>query len=379
MPVKQAMSEEVKLLLDQKGKTCITIILPLHNLTIDQKGDKIHLEKAIKEVCEELKNNYPETSEKLIESIYKLEQQVKFNRNDDGIGLYVSEDLSFYSTFPFLVTENLFIDKSFRIRELLMLEQYAIPYNILYVDEKEIRLFTGKLKQLQETRNGEFPMIYEDEYEYQPGSRTTSYAGHSHVKSFEKDKTALEKIRHESFLQQADELLHEYIQHSKVLVLCGITRYTSAFLNRTVHADKVVTVLNGNYNHYTETDFANMVWPSVEVFIYEKMIDEVNNYNEKIGEGLAEEGIIAVWDAVCNGRGETLLVEKNLQVKAFTTNHNSWQLFLQEPKRKHTELRDAVNSLLEILLEKKGRVVFTEDGMLSDHQHIALITRYRYF
>lgn len=379
MPVKQAISEELKLLLDQKGKTCVSIILPLHNLTIDQKADKIHLEKAVKEICEELKNNFPDKAEKLIDSIHNLEQQIKFNRNDEGIGLYVSENVSFYLTFPFPPTEHLSIDKSFRIRELLLKDQYALPYNILYVDEKEIRLYTGKLKQLQEIRNGEFPMIYEEEYEYQRSSRTTSYAGHSHVKSFEKDKTTLEKMRHESFVHQADELLHKYIQNSQVFVLCGITRYTSAFLNRTAHADKVVTVLNGNYNHFTETDFANMVWPSVEAFIFEKMVDEVSNFKEKIGEGLTDEGIIAVWDAVVNGRGDTLLVEKNLQVKAFTTNHNSWQLLLQPPKRKYTELQDAVDTLLEILIEKNGRVVFTEDGMLSDYQHIALITRYRYF
>lgn len=379
MSVKQAISEELRLLLDQKGKTCVSIILPLHNLTIDQKADKIHLEKAVEEVCEELNNNYPEASKKIVSSLHHLQQQVKFNRNDEGIGIYASEELSFYTTFPFFVSENLLVDTCFRIRELLMREQYAIAYNILYVDAKEIRLFTGKLKQLQEIRNGEFPMIYEDEYEYQPSSRTTSYAGESHVKSFEKDKGALDKIRRESFIKQADEILHKYIEQSQVLVLCGTTRYTSAFLNRTTHADKVVTVLNGNYNNYSEIDFASMVWPSVDAFIYEKMVDEISNYNEKIGEGLAEEGITAVWDAVCNGRGETLLIEKSFEIKAFTTNQNSWHLLLQPPQKQHTELKDAVNSLLEILLEKKGRVVFTENGMLSDHQHIALITRFHYF
>jgi hypothetical protein len=35
-PAKRTISEEIKLLLDQKGNTCISIVLPLHNLTIDQ-------------------------------------------------------------------------------------------------------------------------------------------------------------------------------------------------------------------------------------------------------------------------------------------------------------------------------------------------------
>ena len=177
MSVKQAISEELRLLLDQKGKTCVSIILPLHNLTIDQKADKIHLEKAVEEVCEELNNNYPEASKKIVSSLHHLQQQVKFNRNDEGIGIYASEELSFYTTFPFFVSENLLVDTCFRIRELLMREQYAIAYNILYVDAKEIRIFTGKLKKLQEIRKGEFHMIYEEEYEYKHSSRTTYYAG----------------------------------------------------------------------------------------------------------------------------------------------------------------------------------------------------------
>lgn len=378
MAVNQTISEEIKLLLDQKGNTCISIVLPLHNLTIDQKADKIHLAKAVKEICDQLKTTI-EPSEKIITSLNGLVEQIEFNRNDEGIALYASEAIAFYSTFPFTVTETVAIEKSFHLRELLLKEQYAIPYNVLYIDEHEIRLYTGKLRQLKEIRNGEFPMIYEQDYEYQPASHTTSMAGYAHVKNFEREKDQIDKIRHEAFIQQADDQLHKYLQNSEVLLLSGNTRYTSAFLNRTTHADKIIGVVNGNYNRFDETVFAGMVWPSIEACIYERMIDEIGEYNEKIGEGLVEEGISAVWDAVCNGRGETLLVEKSYQVKGYLTNHNTWQLFLQAPGRKHTVLQDAVNSLLEMQLEKKGKVVFTEDGMLNEHQHIALVTRYRYF
>ena len=95
-----------------------------------------------------------------------------------------------------------------------------------------------------------------------------------------------------------------------------------------------------------------------------------------IGGGPA--GLAASVYGSCEGL-KTLLIEKSFEIKAFTANQNSWHLFLQPPQKQHTELKDAVNSLLEILLEKKGRVVFTENGMLSDHQHIVLITRYHYF
>ena len=378
MPAKQTISEEVKMLLDQKGNTCISVVLPLHNLTVDQKADKLHLEKAAREICEKLRTEGIESADKLITTINGLLQQVEFNRNDEGIGLYVSEGTSFYSTFPFTVSENIVIDKSFRLRELLFKQQYSIPYNLLYLDDKEIRLFVGELGELKEIRNDEFPMLYEEKYEYQPASHSSSLAGYAHVKSFEKDKPAINKIRHEAFIHQADDQLHKYLQNTELLLLCGVTRCTSAFLNRTAHAEKIISVLNGNYNRFDETDFARMAWPSIEAFIYKQMIDVVGEYNEKIGEGLSEEGIVPVWDAVSSGRGDTLLVEKNYRVKGYLANHDTWQLFLQAPKRKHTVVEDAVDNLIEMVLEKKGKVVFAEDGMLNEHQHIALITRYNF-
>ena len=377
MPIKtdQPKNEQLQALLNERKKICVSIILPLHNLTIDQKADKLHLSKAIKEVSETLNLNYPDEAASLIEKLHHLHDEVSFNRNDDGIGLYVSGEISLYTTFPFTVTEKINVQRSFRLKELLLKEQYAIPYNVLYIDEHEIRLYTGKLKQLDEIKNGDFPMFFEEQYEYQPPSRTTSFAGSAHVKSFEKDKSELEYIRHKNFLKQADELLNCHFQNDEMLILCGARKYISAFVNRTAHASKIVSVLYGNYNRFTETDFSTMVWPSIKAYADERMMDEVNEFNEKIGEGMSEEGIIAVWEAVAAGRGEVLLVERNYETQGFLDSISDWQIHLHPLGHARLEV-DAVNELLANTLEKNGRIVFVEDGMLGRHQHISLITRF---
>lgn len=377
MPVKtdQPRNEQLQMLLNERGKICVSIILPLHNLSIDQKADKTHLSKAIKEVSEILNLNYPNEAPSLIAKLNHLHDEISFNRNDEGLGLYVSDGVSFYTTFPFLVSEKFSVQKSFLLKEFLLKEQYAIPYNVLYIDEQEIRLYTGKLKQLEEIKNGNFPMFFEDQYEYQPPSRGTSLAGNAHVKSFEKDQSEIEYIRHKNFLKRADELLNNHFQNDEILILCGTRKYISAFVNRTAHANKIVSVLYGNYNRFTETDFSTMVWPSIKAYADERMMDELNEYNEKIGEGMCEEGIGAVWEAVAAGRGEVLLVEKNYETKGFLDNTTDWQIHLHASKHSPVEV-NAVNELLANILEKNGRIVFVEDGMLSRHQHIALITRF---
>jgi Bacterial archaeo-eukaryotic release factor family 3 len=161
-----------------------------------------------------------------------------------------------------------------------------------------------------------------------------------------------------------------------VLVLCGMRSHVSAFINRTLHAGKIVSVFYGNYSRFTESDFSTMTWSSIKAYVEERTIDELNEYYEKIGEGMTEEGIISVWEAIAAGRGETLLVEINFQEKGFLEDLNSWQLYLHPPRRSYVELQDAVNELMAITLSKDCRLVFVEDGMLKRYQRIALVTKF---
>jgi hypothetical protein len=246
----------------------------------------------------------------------------------------------------------------------------------LHLDEKNARLFGGRLKQLEEIKSKDFPLVYTNDREYQPSSQSTSYAGYAHVKSFEHDKAGLEKSRFESFLLQVDELLDDYVKYAEAIIVCGVKRYTSAFLNRTSHGRKVITVINGNYDSYGITELSAIAWPAIEAFVAEKMIDEVSEFKENKGEGMAEEGILAAWDAVVEGRGLTLLLEKDYHIQGFLEKQYSYGLYLKPPKAPHIVLKDAVNELINRMLEKNGKVIFVENGMLRDHQHIALITRY---
>lgn len=186
----------------------------------------------------------------------------------------------------------------------------------------------------------------------------------------------LKKKRHEAFIMQSDHLLDKHLKGADIVVLCGPKRYTSAFLNRTIHARKIISVLNGSYNRLNEKDFSILVWPSLRAFIHEKVVDEINEYSEKMGEGLTEEGIVDVWTAITEGRGETLLVEKNYEVKGYIADAHPWQLCMRPPKGNFTVIPDVINTLLESLMEKNGRVIFTEEKALDRHQHIAVITRY---
>ena len=372
----QFFSAELEMLQREKGNHCVSIIAPLQDLSAGRKTDKLYLEKVIKAANDKIILTYPEVAASLIESINNLYNEIDFDRTQDGIGLFVSTGFMYQAFFPFSVKEKIVVDESFDLRDLLFKAQYSFPYYLLHLDEKKARLYSGRLKHLEEINSKDFPLIYVNEREYQPSSQSTSYAGYAHVKSFEPDKAELEKSRFESFLLQVDELLGDYVTCAEAIIIWGVKRYTSAFLNRTSHAEKVITVINGNYNSYSIAEISTIAWPAIEAFVAEKMIDEISEFKENIGEGMAEEGIMSVWDAVGEGRGLTLLLEKDYSIQGFLEKQYSYGLYLKPPKLPYIVLKDAVSELINRMLEKNGKIIFVENGMLRNHQHIALITRY---
>lgn len=373
---KQNVSEELKTLLNEKNNTCVSIILPLNDISTDQRAGKLHLSKAIKEVNELLTIETSADTSRVINALRKLQGEVIFRPNDQGIGLYVSEDMNFYTGFPFPVSEKIIVDKSFHLKELLLKEHYSNPYTLLYVDEKEIRLYNGKATELNEVKSEVFPMFFEGGIDKQSPLINSFFARNTYVQSLDKNKIEKLEANHKDFFRKASESLTPYLENAEILVVCGARKYLSEFLYHTSNKEKIQGIFFGNYSRFNEADLAEMVWPSVKNHIDKNLANILSDYNEKVTEDMTEEGITHVWDAVMSDRGDTLLIEKDLEIKGFVEDQNPGTLYLHPPKNSHTVLPDAVDTVIKIALDKDIKVVFVEDGLLNRSMRIALITKF---
>lgn len=372
----EPISAQIKRMRKDKGGTCVSVIIPLYHLSADQREDKAHIENAVKEASEKLLVNYADDALFLSEKLKLISEEIRFSRTDLGLGIFVSQNTAITSYFPFPVEETIAVQQSFRLKELLLKEQYSLSYTILYIDERKARLFSGVLKTVQEINNQNFPVTNVDDYAYAFPSRSSSYAGSAHVKSFENDKSAAKKKRAEYFLAEIDELLDHSTQTIGPMIVCGPRRITSAFVNRSKHANAIISIINGNYEDYTAANFSQLTWPAIEKYLAEKMIDEVNEFLEKTGEGLTEYGLDNIWDASVEGRVAKLLVEKDFKAEGYLELYNPYILYLKEPRQEYKILDNVVEDLIDLVLEKEGKISFLENKMLSKYQHIAAITRY---
>jgi hypothetical protein len=368
--------EEMDMLQTNDTDICISIIVPSHN-NWSKGPESLNLNRAVQKAIEQLDLMDPDTKNDLESKLQNLYKSLKLEQFPLGLGLFVSKEIQYVVQFPFLVEENISISKHFELRDLLYKVNYSNYYHVLLIDEKQACLYSGQFNVLSKINDANFPLLYTDDFEYEVPTRSNSYTGRSNISSFEKDKSTLKKNRNLAFLKHVDELLDIYIsKKDSQVIICGVKSVTASFLNHSKHDDKIAGVLHGNYSHLTEIELGELVLPILRAEQEENMLDEISELEEKKGEGLAEEGLYDVWNAVTEGRGYILLVEKDYEVKVHYDQNYPQEIQMNPSQRYPGILENPVDKVIEMLLNKKGKVLLVNNGMLADHKQIAMINRF---
>jgi hypothetical protein len=371
MKSEKLLNEELPNMQKEKGKICISIIVPTHRLSPERRVDKPEVEKALENARQFLRFKYEESEIKpLLQALDELYKDIDFNHNSDGLGLYVSPNIKLLVQFPFPVQEKVMVGDNFELRDLIYKINYATPYFALLLTEKEIRLFEGRWDTLKEIKDKNFPKKYQEEFVYNPPSRGTP-SGHAHVRNFEKDKSALEEIRFKDFFRDADD----YLLNDMPLILLGTEKELGWFRDISAHKKQIIGEITGSYNYSPPTELANIVWPVMQSHLDNETGKLIKEFIEKIGGQRGISGIEDVWQAAQEGKVLKLLVEKDFRKPGFVAK-DVYRLSLRPPQNSHKILADAVDDIIEMVLEKKGQVFFTDNDALKDYQQIASITRY---
>lgn len=365
------LSSDINEMKGEKGKTCISVIVPTHRMGQDRQGDRIEIQEAITVARQEALVE----SNELFDALDELFLQIDYNQNKEGIGLFVSSSIKKIVRFPFPVTKKIVVNKYFDLHDLLYFENYQAKYYLLDISRKEIHLFHGIIDHLEEIKEGIFPKIITEEYEYNKPNQSTSDAGYAHEKGFEKDKSILAKIRMKNYFRQADKSLSKYLVTKETpLLLCGSQENISIYKSATKYSDNIVACMGDNYRDSNIHDLEVFAWLQIRSFLDGQKLQLIKEAKEKMGRALTAVGIKEVWKAAKAGRGLKLLVEKEYDQPAFITDNDI--LFLQHPGEKHVICPDAVNEIMTTVLEKKGTVIIVEKDILGDLQRMALILRY---
>ena len=277
--------EDLLMLQKAKGNICISVIVPTHRTSPDRRVDKPEVEEAIDKAKQLLQIKYPEKDIKpLLQSLDDQLEAIDFVHNTEGIGLYISPGVKVIVHFPFPVEEKIMVDNNFEIRDLLYKLNYDQPYYVLMLTEKEAKLFEGSWNNLSEIKGDHWPWKYEDEYVYSKPARSSSFAGHAHVKIFEKDKTELEHIRFTNFFREIDKKLNDCLMNNTPLIILAPERENSLFEKISMHRKNIIHKIHGSYGYENLKSISDIVWPGMYEHLQTERKQLINEFKEMIGE-----------------------------------------------------------------------------------------------
>jgi hypothetical protein len=376
MPAAMLRGEELSVLLSQKGSTCISIIIPLAKYGPEREQNRRLVDKAIQQAEQFWLQRYPERpSNWWLSKILQLKEKLDPVHPPQSLGFFISEEVQQVFSFPFVTKEKIVIGDSFEIRDVLKTVQDNQPYLLLTLTSQKAQLYQGQYTQLVPLKQTGLSSVFKEAYEYNRPSRSTSYAGQAHVKSFEKEKQdVIEEIAAKHF-RRVDDIVKNYQTATTPLVVMADQQILAIYKKITSWPDDWLLPVAKDPSHLSEHQLSLDAWPRVKNLLDALLTQQIERFNQAIGTGHTREGLQACWRAAQEGNCLCLLVDESYHTAGFL-GHDPLYLFRKPPLEEHRVITDAVDDLIELVLAKKGKVLIAEPDTLPAGKKVILITRY---
>ena len=344
-------------------RPAVSIILPFEPKMSLKNVLHHSLKIAADNVERELKENYSTEMTALI--MHKLNTIIKnlnYNTHKHSIAIYVSPIFEKVLYLDIAVEQKIIIDESFEIRDLVYSKKQLHKYLVLLISGKESRIYLGNSTSL-------------DRIVSNTPESVNAYANDlpEKVANFS-DISARKEIMMEKFLRHIDNSLDIILQAYQLpLFVLGTERILGHFKSLTKHAGLVVDYIPGNYEELSFEALKLVLSPSISDWKKVKQKDILNRLDEAASKKKLAIGMADVWREAMRKKGRLLVVEKNYKYAAQLGNGNDLLEELLEPYNKFSYIRDAVDDVMEKVLENGGDVEFVDAEVLKDYQHIALI------
>lgn len=347
-------------------RPAISIILPFEP-KMNAKAQLLgQLKAAVRRVHQQLEENYPEPMVALIgEKLENVIERINFNTHKRSIAIYVSPVFEKVIYLDIPVEEKIIVDESFEIRDLVYCKKQLHKYLVLKLSEGEIKLFLGDTVSFVPIISA-IPRHIEEFQKDQPEA----------LSNFS-DNNAAHEVVVGKFLHYIDRSLDVVLNaYPLPLFVMGPPKMLGHFRQLSKHTHSVVDYINGNYELAEDGAFSAIMAPYLADWKKVLQKDLLNRLETAAGARLLLTGMEAVWTGATHGKGRLLVVEKDYMFAAEKTGADAGIRKAVPPYHDFSIIHDAVDDVIEKVLESGGDIEFTDSGLLSAYQQIALITYY---
>jgi hypothetical protein len=353
---------ELQYLQSLRQTPALSILLPTHRTSPDNKQDPIVVKNLVDEAKERLSAEFSKREiEPLFDRLDSLASEIEYAYTLDGLALFIGPDIAKSYNLPFTVRPRVVIDTTFATRDLVYGLHREQNYWAILLSQGSTRLLSGAGETLEEVKDKNFPIAMTG-----PGATSPL--------PFDADTAYLDdRIRR--FFQGVDDALSQYIgEDNTPLIVGGVVRQISFFQEVSRYRSSIAGTITGNFDKATPSELSPEVLP-IALSVRQKQREEaLQALDTAVSESKFVSTVGEAWRLANEGRGDWLLVEKDYHVPAVLDENG--QLTLVESVGGTEVIDDAVDEVIEAVLAKGGKVTIVDEGTLTAHGPIALILRY---
>jgi Bacterial archaeo-eukaryotic release factor family 3 len=346
----------------------VSLIMPTHRTPPDSKTDPIVLRNLLDHAAVRLRGeNLPHgVADEVIDGLNRAARSVDLNHAAEALAVFAGTGGEHHSfTLPYVhPAPRVAIGLSFAIRDLVAAREHVWDYWVLSLSEQPTRLWSGAGEWLRESNAGGFPMAYSDGL---PGERG----------AVPRPRRAerLKNDRREQFFRHVfGEMATVLARDSRPLVVTGVKRYLAYFeqLSPAAAQSRFIGFVEGSFDQASGPELAGWVAPVLTAERERWQSDAIGRLEVARSERLLASGLTQVWDLAAAGQVRELLAEEGYLCSARESDGH----LLPPGDPAGVPVDDAVEVIMDGVLNGGGEVIFVPDGSLEQYGRIAASLRF---
>lgn len=360
----RSLRELRKELSSHEGYPCITLTMPTARNMPDNAQDPVRLKNLVSEAKNRLKDEIGKRpGTKAVEMLELAADSVDHNLNYEGLAIFANEAMEVTLKTRFPLAEAVHVDDRFSLRAILRAERRAEPYVVLILSLDEARLYEGQREELTEIKDYGFPA---QNSSYGAGAKVPSGPGVNAT-------AAVDDSRRQFVKGCLDSLKDQDALPSKLVVM-GTPELLSNAQEFVPSSMELIATIGGNYMGPPLAEIGQKVWEAVRAARQEMSKDLVEQLDAARSAQRFESGVQSLAPLAYQGRVDTLICGMDYQI-AGRFNEATESMDLIDAPEGWGDIDDAVDWVVQQVLDKGGKVRFVEDELLGETP-IAAILRY---
>ena len=353
-------AEQVVLLQCLRGYPLVSLLMRTTPAAVLSGAEAVRLHQLLAQARSRLRAEGP--GDDVLSALANLERLV-----DDVVGGPTSAALALYAgprtamalRLPVDVRERVVVDPTFATRDLVRSLHRAPRHAVLVLSSREARLFEGAGDHLRPARTSAFPL------------REMRQRKNDGVRADQQDNDTA------AFFRTVDRALATHLRlHPAPLVLAGSKRVLAAFTSQSTNLGRLAGSIPVNLTTEPLSELAERIRPALESYLLSRQQEALDLLDKRVGARRVVSGMVGAWLAARTEKPEMLAVEQGLFYPARVSADGD--LLVPATDVEHPEVvDDAVDELIEMVLERGGWVALVDDGALAAHAGVALTLRSR--